>query len=1377
MKKRNRWLSMLLTVTMITAQLPAPSVMAAADEDEAYEMSIEEEPDAVSSSDTEEVTAPEADMTSVSGETEEAPAGEAAEAGTEDAAEEVLAENGAAAEEAVPEEENIDGPADAPYVEDRVYALAGSEAEAETIAAAYNAKLESFADSIAYIDLTDSGYTVETALKAYADSNGTLPEVNADHIAEISDDIFDMAGEQTMYALGRQDYLTAGGGWRDFYSGLQNPDPGVNPSSADYQWYHDMMETYTALNASRGSKDVATAIISDGVKYGHEELEGKKASTPAKVKNGADIYDRATPLAGIIAATLDNGKGGTGIAPNTTIFSFSAVDAKGQMSEASIEAGISHIARMTYQKNKWVADGDLPRAQVILIDAKFHTKNSKLEAVINAAVKLRNITFIAPAGDEDSEVEVYPAAFEKVIGVAAVDANGEKTARSNYGDWVTLAAPGYEIYAPSGSGNVSANLSKYTYMSGTSAAAAMVAGACAFYMSVEGTVSPTGMKDILLNKATEVQPVKVISTVTLSGNASQKERVVYPGKGIVNVGRIIGGDEIAPAIKIYEFEQSTLPVLTSKPGEKTPDEVTSVPMTANIRLEAMRRETVNKKKVYQPLKEVNVKYICTYKYSTERINVGDVPDPGVMKYSGMDDLYTGENTYPVYDGVISLNEVIPEDAYGIQHVVLKARCIDTKGNLGNVVTIKFATVHIGKNPVSVNILNAPQTFMAGKKLKMRAEVYYLDEYGEYKLHENQNVRWAVAGYSAYIDEKGYFRANKGADGEVTIICTPEVDSSVKEYADVLVSSTVSPIKSITLTGQKGELDFYDPMPHEALAPDEGNKLPQKECINFLEVSVNAAYDKLGMNRYADGTINFEWKTNKPKVAEIELLPGRNSVRIIPKGKGTARISCVALDGSNKTVKYEVTVKQLTDKIKIKGQANVVFGKKAKFKATCNSWDHIKLKYVKPNNKKVTWTLLDTTSENNLLSSSIATIDSKGVLIPGAVDKDTKVWVVATSQDRGHFSYYKEVTILASGTGRAKSVKIVINKDHLDAEKITEDYYAPVKKPNGDLKSIKMHSLYATRYATAATEVVLEGIVNTGVTPEWSSSNPEVINPEEFNVYNISDNKITMRARKTGTTTITCNAGDGSGRKAKLTITVVVPASSVMIVDKKLDVIHKDPEHVSYSYLAQGGSTTLKASFGSVYGTPSVKTVKWKSEIVGYDYVSGNAVVKKLENDYPATAMMKAKVFTMNNGVVGVNAKYFSLFKSYDHYLPSGCDGYALLVTANTTDGSMVSAQRLIIPVHPLSNFRIYEKDSSKSIEKVDTIKGRNDSLKINFEQETGEAVPGFTATSSDTSILKAYVSEDGKTLHYTSTKTGTVVVEVRPNDGSGKVARVQITVK
>jgi hypothetical protein len=101
---------------------------------------------------------------------------------------------------------------------------------------------------------------------------------------------------------------------------------------------------------------------------------------------------------------------------------------------------------------------------------------------------------VAPAGNESSSLEFYPAAFSTVLSVAALDTKGVLAKFSNYGKWVKTSAPGVGILTLDPSGRTQK-------MDGTSASCAEAAGIAALVWSVRPQLTGEKVAQILLETA------------------------------------------------------------------------------------------------------------------------------------------------------------------------------------------------------------------------------------------------------------------------------------------------------------------------------------------------------------------------------------------------------------------------------------------------------------------------------------------------------------------------------------------------------------------------------------------------------------------------------------------------------------------------------------------------------------------------------------------------------------------------------------------------------------------------------------------------------------------------------------------------------------
>jgi thermitase len=238
-------------------------------------------------------------------------------------------------------------------------------------------------------------------------------------------------------------------------------EPFVPPNDPylDRQWALSHIGISELWGTTSNGSGVLVAVLDTGIDKDHEDLSGKVSGEVNFSDSSAvtDLYGHGTHIAGIIAACSDNGLGVVGVAPQSLLLNVKVAGDDGRCRASAIAKGII-----------WAVDNG---AEVINVSIEIREPSAELEAAVNYAWNNGAIV-IAAAGNEGSQSPVYPAAYENVIAVAATEPDDTRAMLSNYGAWVDVAAPGYDIYS-------TLPENEYGYKTGTSFATAYVSGLAA----------------------------------------------------------------------------------------------------------------------------------------------------------------------------------------------------------------------------------------------------------------------------------------------------------------------------------------------------------------------------------------------------------------------------------------------------------------------------------------------------------------------------------------------------------------------------------------------------------------------------------------------------------------------------------------------------------------------------------------------------------------------------------------------------------------------------------------------------------------------------------------------------------------------------------
>lgn len=278
-----------------------------------------------------------------------------------------------------------------------------------------------------------------------------------------------------------------------------------------YQWGMVNINMEAAWDLVKGDNNVIVAVLDTGIIPDHPDLKAnllpgadfvggrKSSSTKSYIITDNDPTDETTleqggshgtHVAGIIGAVTDNRIGVAGVNWQVKILPIRALTRSGGTSW--------DIAEGIYYAIDQGAD---------IINMSFGSNYDSYyqrEAIRDALAS--GISIIAATGNENSSV-YFPAAYSEVIAVGAVGRDNKKTAYSNYGPEVDIAAPGggygESILSTWGYYKDGKTTANYAGMIGTSMAAPHVSGVAAL-LKASGVIDPAEIRSRLLNNASDL---------------------------------------------------------------------------------------------------------------------------------------------------------------------------------------------------------------------------------------------------------------------------------------------------------------------------------------------------------------------------------------------------------------------------------------------------------------------------------------------------------------------------------------------------------------------------------------------------------------------------------------------------------------------------------------------------------------------------------------------------------------------------------------------------------------------------------------------------------------------------------------------------------
>lgn len=266
-------------------------------------------------------------------------------------------------------------------------------------------------------------------------------------------------------------------------------DLGANTTTGTGMWHLYRMNAQQAWDLSTGSANVVVAVADDAILSTHQDLTNKlvtgyDAPTGGSNTNpcGSNDGNHGTHVSGTVGAQTNNGIGVASIGFNVSVMPVKIGNCNGQLTHG-------------YEGINWAANNG---ADVINMSWGGGGFSNYGQNVCNAAFNAGSI-LVAAAGNDGTNQQFYPAAYNNVIAVASTTTNDAKSGFSQYGTWITVSAPGSAIRSTWATSNTA-----YSRIQGTSMASPNVAGLVGLMKSYVPTVSNTNIINCLLSSAANI---------------------------------------------------------------------------------------------------------------------------------------------------------------------------------------------------------------------------------------------------------------------------------------------------------------------------------------------------------------------------------------------------------------------------------------------------------------------------------------------------------------------------------------------------------------------------------------------------------------------------------------------------------------------------------------------------------------------------------------------------------------------------------------------------------------------------------------------------------------------------------------------------------
>lgn len=488
----------------------------------------------------------------------------------------------------------------------------------------------------------------------------------------------------------------------------------------------------------------------------------------------------------------------------------------------------------------------------------------------------------------------------------------------------------------------------------------------------------------------------------------------------------------------------------------------------------------------------------------------------ILAENGMQIFYSVNSKALTYkNGVFSTETVLydgPVRIEGTSKVIIQAIAVNPDNGLASK-TVK-ATYYLKPlvSDITVHAVGDVNTVARGKTLQLTAQIA--------PAHAaNRKVTWSVnpSGLGVKIDQNGLVSTTAKAITGTYLITAAAMDeghASSEEFC-VIVCDNRELISSVR--AKKTEVTVY--------------------AGEAVSVGVTVKRGKQDASAF-----DLAWSSNAEDKAIVSVDPSGEAVIIRGTGAGKATVTGKAKDGSGKTVRIKITVKQYAQGISIEGASKLAAGKSIVLKA--------KVVPATTSNKKVRWSI--SPGGKGITVNAEGKVTAKGNAQAGIY------FIRAVTADGSAMEAWQQIEVIG---GAIK--KISFREKTASVFRVSNQYGAEtsVTLPV-DLKAS----------AGADTDMWTVTVSNSKIA-EVSKSGDTVI--------------VKATGRATGRVTVTAKTTDGSNLKAICQVTVNNPATRLLLA----------PQSGRSNKLAVGKSMKLSAVLEGASGSlaAAAKKIEWTSD--------------------------------------------------------------------------------------------------------------------------------------------------------------------------------------